>query len=95
MRKIFGVSLIFMLASFGRAQEKARLHPTRRLDVRTAQRIAEAVLIGQFGEQRVKEQMPLIAQSTRASPAPCKASSKTSRGRVVTSACGSTSTTQA
>jgi hypothetical protein len=64
MRKIFGVLLIVLLVSFGQAQKKAGPHPDYVPDAKTAQRIAEAVLIGQFGEQRVNGQMPLLAQST-------------------------------
>ena len=32
-------------------------------NAKTAERIAEAVLIGQFGEERVKAQLPLRAES--------------------------------
>jgi hypothetical protein len=34
-------------------------------DEKTAERIAEAVLVGQFGEERVKQQLPLYAHSIR------------------------------
>lgn len=64
MRKIFGVLLILTLVLFGRSQKPVETHPDYVPDAKTAQRIAEAVLIGQFGEQRVNEQMPLVAQST-------------------------------
>jgi hypothetical protein len=59
-----GILLISTLVGLGQGHQKAATHPDYVPDAKTAQRIAEAVLIGQFGEQRVNAQLPLIAEST-------------------------------
>ena len=63
MRRLLGVSLVLTLVSFGQASKKAAAHPDYVPDAKTAERIAEAVLVGQFGNDRVAAQLPLHAAS--------------------------------
>ena len=58
------VCTLFLAASLLIAQTKTHKigHPDYVPDEKTAIRIAEAVLIAQFGEARVKEQQPLWAE---------------------------------
>ena len=51
------------LVSFGQTRKKAAIHPDYVPDAKTAERIAEAVLVGQFGDDRVAAQLPLHAAS--------------------------------
>jgi hypothetical protein len=60
---MFGVLLFFALVSFGQTRKKAVNHPDYVPDTKTAERIAEAVLIGQFGDDRVAAQLPLHVES--------------------------------
>jgi NTF2 fold immunity protein of polymorphic toxin system component len=53
----------FTLTIVAFAQESPRAHPDYVPDEKTAQRIAEAVLIAQYGEERVKAQLPLLVAS--------------------------------
>jgi hypothetical protein len=53
--------LVLTLVSFGQTCKKAAAHPDYVPDAKTAERIAEAVLVGQFGDDRVAAQLPLHA----------------------------------
>jgi hypothetical protein len=52
------------MVPFGQTGGKAPTHRDYVPDEKTAERIAEAVLVGQFGQQRVSAQLPLHAEST-------------------------------
>jgi hypothetical protein len=54
----FILALLLTITAF--AQESSRPHPDYVPDEKTAARIAEALFVGQYGEQRVKPQLPLI-----------------------------------
>lgn len=63
MRRILGILLILTLVSFGQSHKKTAIHPDCVPDVKTAERIAEAVLVGQFGDDRVAAKLPLHSAS--------------------------------
>jgi hypothetical protein len=50
--------------AFGQNVRKTLTHPDYVPDEKTAERIAEAVLVAQFGQERVNAQLPLRAVST-------------------------------
>jgi hypothetical protein len=51
------------MAAFGKDSGKAPPHPDYVPDEKTAERIAEAVLVAQFGQNRVNAQMPFHTAS--------------------------------
>lgn len=57
------VAVVLLLAIAVFAQESHVAHPDYVADEKTARQIAEAVLIGQYGEERVKAQLPLLVES--------------------------------
>jgi hypothetical protein len=57
-------TIAILLAALTVAGETKKMHPDYVPDERTAERIAEAVLIGQYGEVRVKAQLPLRATNS-------------------------------
>lgn len=62
VRGILGgaIVLTLLLAIVAFAQKLPSDHPDYVPDEMTAKKIAEAVLIGQYGEERVKAQLPLL-----------------------------------
>ena len=67
MRRPLGVALLltivaFRIVAFGKDSTPA--HPDYVPDEKTATQIAEAVLVAQFGQERVNAQLPLRAEST-------------------------------
>lgn len=56
--------LLLLVGSVTTAEENRKVHPDYVPDQRTAARIAEAILIGQYGEERVKAQLPLLVDSS-------------------------------
>lgn len=64
MRTLLGVVLLLTMVAFGKDAGKTLPHPDYVPDEKTAERIAEAVLVGQFGQERVNAQLPLRAVST-------------------------------
>jgi hypothetical protein len=64
VRKLLIPMLLLTLVAFGKDSAKTPLHPDYVPDERTAERIAEAVLIAQFGQERLNAQLPLRAVST-------------------------------
>jgi NTF2 fold immunity protein len=64
MQRLLGVLLISTLVAFGQGHKADRIHRDYVPDAKTAERIAEAVLIGQLGEERVKAQLPLHATNS-------------------------------
>ena len=56
--------LLLTVAAFGQSSRKPRPHPDYVPNEKTAERIAEAVLVAQFGQERVNAQLPLVARST-------------------------------
>ena len=63
VRRAVGVVLLFTMVAFGKDSGKALPHPDYVPDEKTAERIAEAVLIAQFGQERVSAQLPLHTES--------------------------------
>lgn len=61
MKGLLGVLLLSTLVAFGQGSGKPRPHPDYVPNEKTAERIAEAILIEQYGEDRVKAQLPLRA----------------------------------
>lgn len=61
MRRVLGILIVVVcvVAIVGAADHSPQTHPDYVPDRRTAEQIAKAVLIGQFGEERVKAQLPL------------------------------------
>ncbi len=59
MRRLLGVVLLLTMVAFGRDSGKTTPHPDYVPDEKTAERIAEAVLIARFGQERVNAQLPL------------------------------------
>ncbi|HKO05569.1 MAG TPA: NTF2 fold immunity protein [Candidatus Acidoferrales bacterium] len=55
--------LTLLLAIVAFAQKLPSAHPDYVPDETTAKKIAEAVMIGQYGEERVKAQLPLLVAS--------------------------------
>jgi hypothetical protein len=64
MRTLLAVVLLLTMVASGKDLGKTPSHPDYVPDEKTAERIAEAVLIGQFGQERVNAQLPLHAVST-------------------------------
>jgi hypothetical protein len=64
MRNVLAV-LLLAAAIGGTSKYQNKPHPDYVPDETTAERIAEAVLVAQFGQHRVRAQMPLHARSTR------------------------------
>jgi hypothetical protein len=65
MRRLLAVILLFTVVAFGKGSSgKALPHPDYVPDEKTAERIAEVVLVAQFGQERVSAQLPLRAAST-------------------------------
>jgi hypothetical protein len=56
--------LVFLIVSTTTAQEARKVHPDYVPDQGTASRIAEAILIGQYGEEQVKAQLPLLVDGS-------------------------------
>lgn len=56
--------LVLLITSITTAQEARKVHPDYVPDQTTAARIAEAILIGQYGEERVKAQLPLLVDGS-------------------------------
>jgi hypothetical protein len=63
MQRLLGVLLVLALVSFGQTRKQAAAHADYVPNAKTAERIAEAVLVGQFGDDRVAAQLPLRAAS--------------------------------
>ena len=64
MHRLLGVVLLLTMVAFGKDPGKTPPHPDYVPDEKTAERIAEAVLVAQFGQERVSAQLPLHAAST-------------------------------
>ncbi len=64
MGTLLGVVLLLTMIAFGKDLGKAPSHPDYVPDDKTAVQIAEAVLVAQFGQERVNAQLPLRAVST-------------------------------
>jgi hypothetical protein len=64
MRRLLGVVLLLTMVAFGRDSGKTLPHPDYVPDEKTAERIAEAVLVARFGQEMVTAQLPLHAAST-------------------------------
>jgi len=62
MRRL--LPLLLIVASVAMAQEGRKEHPNYVPDERTAARIAEAVLVGQFGEKETSAQLPLLVDGS-------------------------------
>ena len=60
MWRRLGIGLMIAAISFG---QTAKVKPDYVPDKVTAERIAEAVLVAQFGQERVHAQLPLVARS--------------------------------
>jgi hypothetical protein len=60
MRRLIGTVLLFTAVNFAK---DTRPHHDYVPDERTAVRIAEALLVSQFGQERVNAQLPLQADS--------------------------------
>ncbi len=63
VRRLLGLVLLFTMVAFGKDSGKAMPHPDYVPDEKTAERIAEAVLVAQFGQERVSAQVPLHTAS--------------------------------
>jgi hypothetical protein len=63
VRRLLGVVLLFTMVPFGKDSGKVIPHPDYVPDEKTAERIAEAVLVAQFGQERVSAQLPLHTAS--------------------------------
>jgi len=61
-RTVVGAFLPIALAVAALARGSSQPHPDYLPDQETAARVAEAVLMGQFGEERVKAQLPLMVR---------------------------------
>lgn len=64
MRKAIGTVFLLALFAFGKGSSGLQSPRDYVPDEKTAERIAEAVLISQFGQERVSAQLPLHAVST-------------------------------
>lgn len=62
MQKLLGVMLLLTMVAFGKDSGKVS-HPDYVPDEKTAERIAEAVLVAQFGQERVNAQLPFHTSS--------------------------------
>jgi hypothetical protein len=63
MRKLPAVMLLLMMIVFAKNSAKGASPTDYVPDQKTAERIAEAMLVGQFGQERVNAQLPLHAES--------------------------------
>lgn len=63
IRKFLAAALLLTLISFGQNVQRTPAHPDYVPDAKTAEQIAEAVLVAQFGQKRVDDQLPLRAVS--------------------------------
>jgi len=63
MRSVVGTALLLTIIAFGQDLGRVVPHPDYVPDEKTAERVAEAVLISQFGQERVSAQLPLRAVS--------------------------------
>ncbi len=61
MPKLLGAVLLVTMVAFGK--DSARHHPDYVPDEKTAERIADAVLVAAFGQERVTAQLPLRVAS--------------------------------
>ena len=61
-RTIVGAIFPVVLSVVGLAKGSSQSHPDYLPDEKTTARVAEAVLTGQFGEERVKAQLPLMVR---------------------------------
>jgi hypothetical protein len=64
MRRTMGVVLVLTMVALGKDSGKVQPHPDYVPNEKTAERIAEAVLVSQFGQDRVNAQLPLTVVST-------------------------------
>jgi hypothetical protein len=64
VQKLLAVVVLFTMVAFEQNARKTTSHPDYVPDEKTAERIAEAVLVAQFGQERVNAQLPLRAVST-------------------------------
>ena len=64
MRNVIGAVLLLAIIASAKDSGKVQPHPDYVPDEKTAERVAEAVLISQFGQERVSAQLPLRAVST-------------------------------
>jgi NTF2 fold immunity protein len=62
--KLSAVMFLLVAVASGQAMGKPWPHPDYVPNERTAERIAEAVLVAQFGQERVEFQLPLRVRST-------------------------------
>jgi hypothetical protein len=58
------LTAILFLAPFATATGTVKAHRDYVPDEKTAARLAEAILVGQYGEERVKAQLPLHANGS-------------------------------
>jgi NTF2 fold immunity protein len=63
MLKLLGVLLLLTMVAFGQNTGKVPPQPDYVPDSKTAERIAEAVLVAQFGQERLNAQLPLYTRS--------------------------------
>jgi hypothetical protein len=61
MKRYMVIVLLLLAMAFGK--NSIQIHPNYVPDEKTAERVAEAVLTGQFGQERVNAQLPLHAVS--------------------------------
>jgi len=64
MRRSFLMVVLSLATCVAFAKEPPKPHPDYVPDEKTAERIAEAVLVSQYGQERVGAQLPLRAVST-------------------------------
>lgn len=64
MGRLVAVMLLLTMVAFGKDSGKPRPHPDYVPDQKTAERIAEAILVAQYGEERVNPQLPLHADGS-------------------------------
>ncbi len=64
MRRICLLVVVALIGSITAAHEPRKEHPDYVPDQRTAERMAEAILVGQFGEKQVNAQLPLIVDGS-------------------------------
>ncbi|QEE27996.1 hypothetical protein FTW19_08305 [Terriglobus albidus] len=62
MHRRFGLLLLSTMVAVGQNTRTTLPHPDYVPDEKTAEHIAEAVLIAQFGQERVNAQLPLRAR---------------------------------
>jgi hypothetical protein len=63
VRKLLILPLLFTIVAFGNDSQKLPGHRDYVPNEDIAKHIAEAVLVGQFGQERVNAQLPLLAVS--------------------------------